>query len=173
MTFQAYDVLQISRDNATSWQDFSTLRSENDFANAEHLVATGMWDSVVVLFRVVRWTPTAMDSHGVTVLAETTPVNVVDNGPDTSEWTDAQRDALTPNAARREFMDKFSLETMIDASSLSHVLSLIADICHEKASHVEENWQDKHLAHDWTCAARRVEALSVVSPITNVSMGGR
>jgi hypothetical protein len=39
-----------------------------------------------------------------------------------------------------------ALEAMIDASSVHHVLALIAGICLEKADHIQANWQDAPLA---------------------------
>ncbi len=49
------------------------------------------------------------------------------------------------------------LETIIDSASLSAVLEALRDICYAKSQHVEENWQDKALARQWECAARRLD----------------
>lgn len=46
-----------------------------------------------------------------------------------------------------------ALETMMDSRSLAAVLEALRDICYAKSAHVEENWQDKALAHQWEIAA--------------------
>lgn len=56
-----YDVLQIRRprtDNKLSvWQDFSTLRTEEDFAAARRVVSDGWQDAPGAEFRVYRSSP--------------------------------------------------------------------------------------------------------------------
>src|SRR5215471_10213521 len=150
MDLQAYDILQISRDNGEHWLDFTTLRDARDFRLAQSLVTGGQWNGESVLFRVVRWAPTAMDSRGFTVLAETTPN--VDDEPPTE--TTPQDLSLSPQAKAKQM--SFDLETMIDKTSLAQVLDLIAEICALKAEHISENWGDKRLAHDWRSAGKRV-----------------
>lgn len=54
-------------------------------------------------------------------------------------------------------MTKDDLEMAIDTNGLGKVLFWIAEICHEKADHVQTNWQDKVLAKIWTDNATRVE----------------
>lgn len=50
----------------------------------------------------------------------------------------------------------FMLETMIDHHGLSTVLTMIADVCGEKAEHLRAAWQDGGAARLWEKAARRV-----------------
>ncbi len=45
--------------------------------------------------------------------------------------------------------DFWALEELIDKRSVAEVLSTIADICSEKAMHIDENWQDHALARAW------------------------
>lgn len=53
------------------------------------------------------------------------------------------------------------LELLIDARSLRGVINGLIDICHAKAEHVTENWQDAALAKRWTFVARKLDAVSV------------
>jgi hypothetical protein len=41
------------------------------------------------------------------------------------------------------------LEFIVDQSSIQNVINMLARICHEKAEHVETNWQDAQLARVW------------------------
>ena len=59
---------------------------------------------------------------------------------------------------------KRQLETLIDKDSLQYVLSTIAEICHEKAEHLRENWQDNNTAKIWDKAGNNVAA--VLSKVT-------
>lgn len=52
---------------------------------------------------------------------------------------------------------KYKLEAMIDATSLSIVLEAIAEVCSAKADHIRENWADTALAMDWDKAATLTE----------------
>ena len=54
-----------------------------------------------------------------------------------------------------------SLEVMVDRFGLSQVLDKLAEVCREKAAHIEENWQDNTLAREWDKAAGRIENLDV------------
>ena len=45
------------------------------------------------------------------------------------------------------------LEAIVDKLCVADVLALLAGICHDKAEHVECNWQDSHAAKWWTHAA--------------------
>jgi hypothetical protein len=63
-------------------------------------------------------------------------------------------------------MDKDDLEMMIDKYGLSKVLFFIAEICHEKADHVQVNWQDSVLAKEWTADAKTVERLAAKTRVT-------
>jgi UDP-N-acetylglucosamine enolpyruvyl transferase len=52
-----------------------------------------------------------------------------------------------------------ALEIYIDAASVDAALDVLADICHAKAQHVRENWQDETSAREWAKLARRVEKI--------------
>lgn len=53
--------------------------------------------------------------------------------------------------------DKFTLEAMIDSSSLESVLEAIFEICHEKEHHILTNWRGLDpLAMEWRKAGHRV-----------------
>ena len=55
---------------------------------------------------------------------------------------------------------KDELEIMIDKIGLSKALFLIAEICCEKAEHLQSNWQDANAAKEWTADARAIEKLA-------------
>lgn len=59
------------------------------------------------------------------------------------------------------------LESLIDKHTLEGVLSAAAEICGGKAEHVRVNWQDYHLAKDWSRLAARIEAAVVSAAKTN------
>ena len=44
---------------------------------------------------------------------------------------------------------KASLEGMLDRFGMEGTLNLLSDICHEKADHLRENWQDEGMAYEW------------------------
>lgn len=46
--------------------------------------------------------------------------------------------------------DKEALEKLIDRHGLGWVVNTMSEISYEKANHIEEAWQDKHLARVWT-----------------------
>jgi len=41
------------------------------------------------------------------------------------------------------------LEDLVDASSVSAIISTLESVAYEKAEHVRENWQDEPLARVW------------------------
>jgi hypothetical protein len=45
------------------------------------------------------------------------------------------------------------LEALIDKNTLVKALEALADVCGEKAIHIEETWQDKRLAREWMKAS--------------------
>lgn len=49
-----------------------------------------------------------------------------------------------------------TLEGLIDATSLRNVLTLLSEVCGEKAEHIRSNWQDEALAQCWEKAANGV-----------------
>jgi hypothetical protein len=57
-----------------------------------------------------------------------------------------------------------AIEDMIDKSNLADVLGAIVNICHEKAEHLESNWQDQGAAKLWKHAAKRVETAMINLP---------
>lgn len=65
---------------------------------------------------------------------------------------------------------KLMLETSIDSSSLADVLEALAEICREKAQHLQENWQDERAANLWNRAANRVETCAASSAVQDVSI---
>jgi hypothetical protein len=53
------------------------------------------------------------------------------------------------------------LETMIDADCVASLLQLLADLCADKAEHVQANWQDSKLAGYWYNLAHKIQCVSV------------
>ena len=53
-----------------------------------------------------------------------------------------------------------NLEHMIDQTSVQDVLNYMADICHEKADHLRNNWQDPATAKVWSRAGRMLYSLA-------------
>lgn len=64
---------------------------------------------------------------------------------------------------------KVVLEGMVDAMGLGKVLDLLADICVDKANHVQTNWQDKITAATWTQAGRQARYASLARSVMLVS----
>lgn len=52
------------------------------------------------------------------------------------------------------------LEQILDSSNLPAILEALAQICHEKAEHIRENWQDEPLARKWNRAGKALETTS-------------
>jgi hypothetical protein len=52
------------------------------------------------------------------------------------------------------------LEQLIDQNSLQTVLDTLADVCHEKAEHLQSNWQDTFTANLWTCRAKTISKVA-------------
>lgn len=55
--------------------------------------------------------------------------------------------------------EKADLETIIDSRGLPLLLAAIATICHNKADHVQTNWQDAGLARVWEGRADKIGAI--------------
>lgn len=53
-----------------------------------------------------------------------------------------------------------TIEAMIDHSTLAEVLDVIGTICHEKAAHLESNWQDPTSAKHWRDSGNDIARLS-------------
>ena len=52
---------------------------------------------------------------------------------------------------------KETLEAYIDANSVGDTLTVLADICREKAAHIQSAWQDEETAKVWIRQARALE----------------
>ena len=51
------------------------------------------------------------------------------------------------------------LEALVDKHTLKGVLQDLEEVCHLKASHIEEAWQDKALAQAWSRDANAIARL--------------
>lgn len=49
-----------------------------------------------------------------------------------------------------------TIETMVDSFGLDRVLTMLEDICFDKAEHIAVNWQDASTARLWEHAARTI-----------------
>jgi len=49
------------------------------------------------------------------------------------------------------------LEAAIDKSSVLHVIRELETVCHAKADHIRENWQDETTARAWEQVAIALE----------------
>jgi hypothetical protein len=56
-------------------------------------------------------------------------------------------------------LDKDVLEAYLDLHGLDTVLETLSEICHDKAVHIAENWQDVALAKEWHKAGDRIHAI--------------
>jgi hypothetical protein len=52
------------------------------------------------------------------------------------------------------------LEHLIDQNSLQCVLNTLADVCNEKAEHLQSNWQDTFTANLWTSRANAISKVA-------------
>lgn len=52
------------------------------------------------------------------------------------------------------------IERIIDRVGLHDTLALMAEICREKASHIDTNWQDTRLAQKWDRAADAIDKVA-------------
>jgi hypothetical protein len=59
--------------------------------------------------------------------------------------------------------DITELELMVDKHSLGGVLQMLAEICNEKASHLESNWQDRETAKVWQRDAAKIDKLNIAN----------
>ena len=53
--------------------------------------------------------------------------------------------------------DQVELEAMIDRHGLYTVLSMLSDVCSDKAQHLRSNWQDDRTATQWEKAMSIVD----------------
>lgn len=61
--------------------------------------------------------------------------------------------------AKRSMRDgeKILIEAIIDACGVAAVVEAIAQICAEKAAHIEENWQDPSTAQWWQQRGKKLQ----------------
>jgi hypothetical protein len=52
------------------------------------------------------------------------------------------------------------LEHLIDQNSLQTVLNTLADVCHEKADHIQSDWQDTFTANLWTSRGKAIGSVA-------------
>jgi hypothetical protein len=57
---------------------------------------------------------------------------------------------MTPKIA------KMKIEDLVDKVGIMHFLIYVEEICHEKAAHVRETWQDEPLALKWEEVAFKI-----------------
>lgn len=55
-------------------------------------------------------------------------------------------------------IDAADVEDYIDKHGMVHLLTMLENICLEKAEHVQTNWQDRTLASAWRRGSRRIYA---------------
>ncbi len=56
--------------------------------------------------------------------------------------------------------EKVELEKLVDRVTLSQLLATLSEICHEKAEHLEENWQDYGAAEEWIEAGKAIDRIT-------------
>ena len=67
-----------------------------------------------------------------------------------------------------------TFEALIDRHGLRNVLCVIEHVCHEKAEHINANWQDKTLAKKWAKAGNAIRGsansaiVCEISPLTDI-----
>lgn len=66
--------------------------------------------------------------------------------------------------------DTVELENMVDRHGLVAVLSMLADVCSEKAMHVESVWQDRHTMRVWNKASDQLSKVAGHSAIVAVDI---
>ncbi len=57
--------------------------------------------------------------------------------------------------------DKSDIEIMIENLSLSGMLSILSQVCYEKAEHLRTNWQDLETARTWEKVGRAVGKIKI------------
>jgi hypothetical protein len=55
---------------------------------------------------------------------------------------------------------KDELESVLDRVGMSKLLFALAEVCGEKAEHLQVNWQDRNAAKEWTADAKAIEKLA-------------
>jgi hypothetical protein len=64
----------------------------------------------------------------------------------------------------RRPIDKDSLEGIIDLHNLTDVVTMLAEICAEKAEHIDSKWKDGKLAGKWYRASVQLDQLAPELP---------
>jgi hypothetical protein len=64
----------------------------------------------------------------------------------------------TPSIQQKPYFEEGSeamiaLEAIVDHAGLRNVVWALAEVCWDKAEHVQANWQDDQLARDWNANA--------------------
>lgn len=57
-------------------------------------------------------------------------------------------------------LDMEALEGMVDRHGVAGVLHMLAEVCSEKATHLESNWQDRTTAKLWDTVGNRATKLA-------------
>lgn len=57
--------------------------------------------------------------------------------------------------------DKSDIETLIENMSLPGVLSILSQVCYEKAEHLRNNYQDLETARTWEKVGRAVGKIKI------------
>jgi hypothetical protein len=57
-------------------------------------------------------------------------------------------------------LDMEALEAMVDRHGVSGVLSMLSEICAEKAEHLRVNWQDRPAAGVWNRRGNAIEKVA-------------
>ena len=60
---------------------------------------------------------------------------------------------------------KDRIEALVDSSDVDRVIDALAQVCREKAQHIDDSWQDPSLAREWTLAAKHIEIFAPRLPI--------
>ena len=61
-----------------------------------------------------------------------------------------------------------ALENLVDKTSLEDVVDSLAELCLEKAEHLESNWQDTKSASSWLKCAKILE--KAIKDISNIGL---
>lgn len=64
--------------------------------------------------------------------------------------------------------DSEEIESILDRASLHKFLDGLAQICFEKAMHVDETWQDRTLSKMWDRAGSSIEKLAFSKNILEI-----
>lgn len=68
--------------------------------------------------------------------------------------------SLNPTGTELTQEQRDALEALVDKCGLADVIEGLAVVCHEKAAHISETWQDRDTARPWTEAGRKLDKLA-------------